>query len=365
MLERAQLAAETCTSFDGLCATLDEGCGALLVSDEALTNGRVEHLSALLKEQPAWSDLPVLIMTSGGEATAASQRRLETLAPLNGPMTLLERPLRIATLLSAVRAALRGRRRQYEIRDLLITQQQNAGALAAANQALQRSNQDLAHFAYSASHDLKEPLRNVAVYTQMLSRKYSGRLDTEADEFINFAVDGVKRMQQLIEDLLSYAQVTNNTTNGHVCADSAVTLGNAVDHLSLLMKETGGEIQYGVLPVVAVEPTQLTQLFQNLLSNALKYRKPDEPPRIQITAVPHRKLWEFCVSDNGVGFAQSDSELIFGIFKRLHGREVAGTGIGLAMCKRIVEHYGGEIRATSEPGQGATFLFTLPAAPEA
>ena len=362
MLERARFTAETFPTPDSLCAALANGAGALLIADEALGGPQVAQLASALQSQPAWSDLAVLVMTSGGETTEASRRRLQLLEPLAAPVTLLERPLRIETLLSAIRTSLRARRRQYEIRDLLENQEKTATALAAVNEALRRSNEDLSNFAYAASHDLKEPLRTVANYTELLRRRYQGKLDAEADLFIGFSVEAVRRMDRLIQDLLDYAQISNEANSQPVIADSAIALREAQTNLRLLIEETAAVITAGNLPEVAADPGQLTQIFQNLLSNALKYRKPDEPPRVEVSASRNAGGWTFAVADNGIGFDQKHADLVFGIFKRLHGKDVPGTGIGLAMCKRIVEQCGGQITATSQPGKGATFCFTLPAA---
>lgn len=360
ILTREQFVVEVCSCFEQLCDSIPEGAGAILIGDEALGHYQVLRLSEQLADQPAWSDLSLLVMTTGGRADLSSQHRLHTLEPLRGPMTLLERPLRIATLLSAVRSALRSRRRQYQLRDLLQRETENAASLQAANAALRQSNASLAEFAYVASHDLQEPLRSVTAYTQLLSRRYKGQLDKTADEYIQFATDGALRMKALIEDLLQYAQVTSGSSQPQLKADSNAALAVAQENLEALIKETAAKIESDSLPSIAVDSTQLVQLFQNLIGNAIKYRSDGIPPHVRIAAVRQGPDWRFSVSDNGIGFSQEYAEHVFGIFKRLNRNTVPGTGIGLALCKRIVENHGGRIWAESQPGMGSTFYFLLP-----
>jgi PAS domain S-box-containing protein len=224
---------------------------------------------------------------------------------------------------------------------------------------LKRSNEELEQFAYLASHDLQEPLRMVASYTQLLSRRYRGRLDTDADEFIAFAVDGANRMQRLIQDLLVYSRV--GTQGGDLRAtSSAEALQQALRNLRSAIEESGAVVTSEPLPIVLADEMQLVQLFQNLIGNAVKYQAPGVP-RIRVSAVRHgEQRWSFAVEDNGLGIAPQYFEKIFGMFQRLHKREeFAGTGIGLAICKKIVERHGGRISVESSSGNGSTFRFTL------
>jgi signal transduction histidine kinase len=360
ILRQEQFVVEVCSTFEQLCDSIPEGAGAILICDEALGRSQVLRLSEELADQPAWSDLSLLVMTTGGRADVSSHHRLHTLEPLRGPMTLLERPLRIATLLSAVRSALRSRRRQYQLRDLLQREIENAASLKTVNEALRQSNASLAEFAYVASHDLQEPLRSVTAYTQLLSRRYKGQLDPTADEYIRFATDGALRMRALIEDLLQYAQVTSHGSPPQLKADCNAALAAAEENLEALIKETAAIIESDSLPSIAVDSTQLVQLFQNLIGNAIKYRNEGIPPRVRVAAVRQGPDWRFSVADNGIGFSQEYAEQVFGIFKRLNRSTVPGTGIGLALCKRIVENHGGRIWAESQPGMGSTFYFLLP-----
>ncbi|HEX8203479.1 MAG TPA: ATP-binding protein, partial [Isosphaeraceae bacterium] len=232
--------------------------------------------------------------------------------------------------------------------------------LARKAEELARSNAELEQFAYVASHDLQEPLRMVTSYVQLLARRYRGRLDADADDFIDFAVDGATRMQALINDLLAYSRV--GSRGGPVApTDSRAALENALANLTIAISEGEAVVRVGELPVVRADATQLTQLFQNLISNAIKFRGPD-PPRIAVEARRRGPAWVFSVCDNGIGIDPRHVERIFLIFQRLHSRaEYPGTGIGLALCKRIVERHGGRIWVDSRPGRGSSFVFTLPA----
>jgi light-regulated signal transduction histidine kinase (bacteriophytochrome) len=241
--------------------------------------------------------------------------------------------------------------------------------LAQQAQELTRSNKELEQFAYVASHDLQEPLRMVASYTQLLARRYQGKLDATADEFIHFAVDGATRMQCLINDLLSYSRV-GSSHHEPVAVSCDAVIDQALANLRGAISESGAAIERGPLPQVRGDRTQLVQLFQNLIGNAIKFHGA-APPKIQIEAqlssgpcsiggAPAAQC-RLAVKDNGIGIDPQYAERIFVIFQRLHGVcEYPGTGIGLAICKKIVERHGGRIWLESRPGQGATFYFTIP-----
>ena len=223
---------------------------------------------------------------------------------------------------------------------------------------LGRSNADLQQFAYVASHDLQEPLRMVSSYTQLIARRYKGKLDADADEFIAFAVDGANRMQRLILDLLAYSRVNTAGRQFEPTAMETV-LKAALNNLTNAVKESQAIITHDPLPAVMGDDKQLAQLFQNLLSNAVKFGGA-QPPRIHISAKQADGEWLFSVRDHGIGLDPQYADRIFVIFQRLHTREeYPGTGIGLAICKKIVERHGGRIWVESELGKGATFYFTL------
>lgn len=227
------------------------------------------------------------------------------------------------------------------------------------NQELARSNQDLEQFAYVASHDLQEPLRMIASYLQLLERRYEDQLDQEAHEFIGYAVDGAGRMKKLINDLLAYSRVGTRGQDPEPIAVEPV-LERVIRGLGMTIEETNATITYGRLPTVRADPNQLAQVFQNLISNAIKFRG-EAPPQIEIRAERAEDQWIFSVQDNGIGIDPLYHDRIFIIFQRLHTRqEASGTGIGLAICKKIVERHGGRIWLDSRPGEGTTFHFSLP-----
>jgi PAS domain S-box-containing protein len=231
--------------------------------------------------------------------------------------------------------------------------------LRTEKEELARSNADLEQFAYVASHDLQEPLRMVASYTQLLARRYHGRLDADADEFIGFAVDGANRMQQLITDLLAFSRVG---TRGAEFAptDCGAAFDEAVANLKVGIEESGAQVSAEALPTVMADRAQIAQLFQNLIGNAIKFHGA-EPPRVLVSAVESDREWVFSVRDNGIGIDPSYFDRIFVIFQRLHGKEeFPGTGIGLALCKKIVARHGGRIWVESGAGDGTTFHFTIP-----
>jgi len=231
--------------------------------------------------------------------------------------------------------------------------------LKKTNERLQRSNQELEQFAYVASHDLQEPLRMVSSYVQILKEDYHGKLDTEADEFIDFAVDGALRMQALINDLLTFSRVSSRGKPLKQTSSEAA-LREALENLTVAVNESDAIVTHDQLPDVKADSTQLTQLFQNLISNAIKF-KSDARPKITIGVAPTEGAWRFSVKDNGIGIDMRYADRVFVIFQRLNPRgEHPGTGIGLAICKKIVERHGGNIWVESEPGKGSTFYFTLP-----
>jgi PAS domain S-box-containing protein len=238
--------------------------------------------------------------------------------------------------------------------------QQRTAELAQRAGELARANADLEQFAYSASHDLQEPIRNVAIFSELLRQRYGDKLDPQGERFLNFVTEGALRMEMLVRDLLAYTRVANTTEIISERVDGNVVLAALLDSLQSVISHNQATITHGPLPTVEIPKVHLQQVFQNLILNALKYRS-DKPPVVHISAQAQGEHWLFAVSDNGIGIAPEHHQQIFGIFKRLHGRDkYPGTGIGLAITKRTVERYGGKIWVESKLGQGATFLFTLP-----
>jgi PAS domain S-box-containing protein len=233
-------------------------------------------------------------------------------------------------------------------------------ALRRANEELRRANSDLEQFAYSASHDLQEPLRQVAIYSQLLAREYGSTLEGNASSYLDYCVEGAHRMERLITDLLTYSQATRTSRSKAELVDMNDVLVTARKNIAIAVEESGAVIEAEPLPQIYGDRVPFTHVLQNLISNALKYRG-TAPPEVRVWAVAEAGFWRFGVRDNGIGIAQQYQEQIFGIFKRLHDRnEYPGTGIGLAICQRVVEQHGGKIWVESEPGKGATFYFTLP-----
>jgi light-regulated signal transduction histidine kinase (bacteriophytochrome) len=228
-----------------------------------------------------------------------------------------------------------------------------------SQEELARSNRDLEQFAYVASHDLQEPLRMVATYTQLLAERYQGKLDDSADKYIHYAVDGALRMQKLVQDLLAFSRVgRQGMALGSTDCNAVVQA--ALQNLEAAILESGAVVKPDQLPVVMADGSQLAQVFQNLIGNAIKFHGAGAPV-IQVRAEAKAREWIFSVEDNGIGIAAEQAENIFVIFRRLHTREeYSGNGIGLSICKKIIEHHGGRIWVESEPGQGSTFKFTLP-----
>ncbi len=231
--------------------------------------------------------------------------------------------------------------------------------LERQTQELARSNSELEQFAWVASHDLQEPLRMVASYTQLLSKRYKGKLDADADEFIAFAVDGAMRMRRLINALLELSRVGARGKDFEA-TDCEAIYDRTLVNLQGLVEESGAVVTHDRLPTVMGDGTQLGQLFQNLIANAIKFRG-DEQLTVHVGAEQRNGHWEFCVSDNGIGIDPEYAERIFVVFQRLHGKgDRPGTGIGLSICKKIVELHGGRIWVKSQPDEGAAFYFTLP-----
>ncbi|HEY7305540.1 MAG TPA: ATP-binding protein [Bryobacteraceae bacterium] len=277
------------------------------------------------------------------------------------PMEYLGRAARFVLALDVT-----GRVRAEQEREAILLREKEArarveaanAALSKLNAALQRANIDLEQFAYSASHDLQEPIRTVVIYTDLLKDQFGGKLNGQADEFINRAAGAARRIEMLVKDLLAYAQAADGCDASE--ADANTVLGTTLANLEMIIAENRAAVTQDRLPIVKVGPLHLQQIFQNLVSNALKYRG-NSPPRIHVSARQKHEMWRFSIADNGIGIDARYHKQIFGLFKRLHGcEEYTGTGIGLAICQKVVARYGGSIWVESEPGKGSTFHFTLP-----
>ena len=332
---------------DQLLTLLSEGAGTAIIVEEALTPRAIHGLETWLAAQPPWSDMPFVVLTSSGIPTRQSHLKARMIEGL-GNVNLIERPVRPDTVQSSIRTALRARMRQYEIR--------------SRQEALIQANADLEQFAHAASHDLREPLRSVGIYSELLARNYSTFLDERGNEYLNLITSGAKRMDALLSDLLVYAHASSFADDKFDPIPAARPLESALENLAGAIRESQAEITVGEMPDVKMRESHLSQIFQNLLGNAIKYRKDGNQPKIQLSAQRSAANWIFSIEDNGIGVPEPYKEAIFGIFKRLHSNsQYSGTGMGLAICQRIIERYRGRIWVESKPDQGSRFFFTIPA----
>jgi signal transduction histidine kinase len=276
------------------------------------------------------SSAPVLIIRCVQKQTAAAR-----FVALNDQISVLAREVRF--------------RKQVE------------AALLEQAERLARSNGDLQQFAYVASHDLQEPLRTIASFSELLRKRYGGRLDREADEFIEYVISASTRISALIRDILTYSRELNPEELPFTQVDTKIVVASVLNDLHTAIEESGAEVVIGTLPSIQADWAGLVQVFQNLLSNAIKYRGTDAP-KIRIEAQKEGSEWVFSVTDNGLGIPPGYRQTVFGLFKRLHRNEYPGTGIGLALCKKVVERHGGRIWIESACGAGSVFKFTIPIA---
>ncbi len=293
----------------------------------------------------------VKLLTAGVSAAAAGM-----LVPVVPRMLVLPNPARLETVNRELADEVEDRKRaEEEVRRLNAELEARVRGRTAD---LERSNQDLQQFAYVASHDLQEPLRMVSGYVELLERRYRGKLDADADEFIGYAVDGAERMRRLISDLLKFSRVGEEVRFQEFPLEDA--LDDALMNLKRAVEDAGASVSYHELPRVHGDRNLVTQVFQNLIGNAIKFRG-EKPMRIEVSVRREEAAWLVSVEDNGIGIDPAHAERIFRIFQRLHGRDdYPGTGVGLAICRRIVERHGGRIWFDSEPGAGTAFRFTLP-----
>jgi PAS domain S-box-containing protein len=362
---------------------LEAAPDAIIISSEAgrinLVNSQAEILTGYPREELIGSDIRQFVpdwcvdSLSNSRLADANPSGLpneRSMRPKNSaafPVEINLKPLQTEDgllVISAIRDITDRKRVENEIRELNTRLEQRVAErtseLQESNEALRLSNDDLNQFAYAAGHDLQEPLRMVALYSQMLQESYAGKLDEEANQYISFIVGGATRMESLLKDLLAYSQA-GSIASPSAPVDCEAIVKQVLLNLHVSIDENRASVRWRNLPMVQADPVRVVQLFQNLIGNAIKYRREDAPS-IEITAERRDGVWLFAVEDNGLGIPFEYSQQVFGVFKRLHGNAYPGTGIGLAICQRIVETYGGRIWVESVPGQGSKFCFTLPPA---
>lgn len=350
LLRNTEVQGFPCRTMNELCDEAEMGAGVLLLTEEFIEFGQGERLKQILDRQPAWSDLPIIVLTTRTVSSEVAVLAMERL----GNVTLLERPISMNTLISVLRTALKARRRQYQIRDYLAEKERR-------EEELSRTNKELEQFAYVSSHDLKEPLRKVSMYAQLLQVKCGEMIDTDVRNWLDNIVNGVLRMNNLIEDLLAYTRIDRREQE-HERVDLNEALKSVLSDLETAIKEKQAEILTDSLPFVTGSRIQIRQVLQNLIANAIKFHGSDTP-LVHISAKADLGLAHVTVRDNGIGIDPRFAQQIFQVFSRLHNAQrYPGTGIGLAICKKIIERHGGKIWVESQEGRGSCFHFTLPLA---
>jgi signal transduction histidine kinase len=363
LLTQYGLTFKACADIGAVVAACGQGAGTLLLEEEVLTTSSVlARLTACIDNQPPWSDLPVVLLARNNLEISGKFKHLPRLI---SNLTMVKRPIVSISLVSILQTALKDRQRQYQVRNLITQLQEEKVALEKRVQErtaqLKRSNTELEQFAYAVSHDLREPLRTISSFLELFRRRYHGEIDSKADSFINFAVDGARRLDEMINDLLEYSRVQREEIKLQPVELFDVWLA-ALKQVSKAIEESGVHVSHDPLPVVKGNESQLVRLFQNLINNAIKYRRMEVVPHVHISAEEQDEQCRIAVRDNGIGIPPDKQEYVFQVFSRLHNQKIPGTGIGLSTCKKIVELHGGRIWVESKPGEGSTFYFTLPKA---
>ncbi len=362
VLAGAGFEAVICRDLAAATAALDEGCGVLLLTEESMDSPQHSLLSARLGEQAPWSDIPVVLITTGGRSSAASTRAMAMLGP-RANLTLIERPLRTATLLAAVRAALRARGRQYQIRDLLADREKLMASLeervAERTAKLRQMVEELEAFSYSVSHDLRAPLRVLDGYARALMEDHGASLEPAARDMLDRISRAARRMDRLTQDVLAYTRVSRAELTLEPLDLRTILVEVIEQYPSLNASRDHIHVRPPLGRVIAHGPS-LAQCFSNLLENAIKFVRDGEVPRVEVYAEPRGDRLRVTVRDQGMGIDPAHQQRIFGMFERVAAhKQVPGTGIGLAIVKKAVERMGGLVGVESEPGRGSRFWFDL------
>jgi signal transduction histidine kinase len=390
VLRAEGIGAHVCESVEAACVEAARGVGAFVLTQEALTSRGLKALLNLLQAQPPWSDIPLLLLTSGYEPNAAPLLSIRNLAN-SSAVTVLDRPLRVVTLVSAAKVALRARRRQYQVRDLLRQRdtilaelRERAGTLEASQRELMAAKEKISRhaqeleqtvedrtaklretiaqleaFSYSISHDMRGPLRAMQQYSQILLEDHQAELKPNAAEFLARIARGAHRLDRLIQDVLTYSRVAR-VAMPIVTVDLDKLVRDIVQQYPAFQPPESDVQVLQPLPRVLGNEASLTQCVSNLIGNAVKFVKPGERPVVRVYPGDVNGSVQICFTDNGIGIAPEDHQRIFNIFERIHhDREYDGTGIGLAIVKKTVERMGGDVGVQSSVGRGSTFWITL------
>jgi signal transduction histidine kinase len=396
VLQGDQIAAQICGTIEEACDVASRGVGTLLFTQEAMTNPGFQCLVALQENQPPWSDIPLILLTSGLESPSSAFISTRNIAT-SSALTVLDRPLRVVALVSAVKAALRARQRQYQVRDLLRQRDsilaelsERAARLEASQRELMQAKEkisthaneleqtvadrtaklretiaQLEAFSYSISHDMRGPLRAMQQYSQILLEDHLKDVPAEAAHYLARIARGAHRLDRLIQDVLTYSRVAR-VSMPIMPVDLDKLVNDIVQQYPGFQQPTADVRITNPLPAVMGNEASLTQCISNLLGNAVKFVKPGDKPQVRIYPGDANGTVQICFEDNGIGIAPENKDRIFNIFERVHhDHEYEGTGIGLSIVKKTMERMGGEVGVDSAPGRGSTFWIKLnPAKPE-
>ena len=344
-----------CSDLEDVVARARDGVGAIVVAEEALLSGPLKRVIEFVEQQPSWSDVPIIVITSGGDTTHISIRAYEAFGPAAN-LSLVERPFRVITLVSTLRSALRSRRRQYEVRDLLEQLEEKVRERTAR---LEQTISELEAFSYSMSHDLRAPLRAMRGYSQVLMDEYAARLDEDGQSYVKRILSASERLDRLVQDVLRYSRCARETIHC-VPVDLEALITAVIAEYPALRPPKAQIIVVRPLLKVSGHEASLTQVISNLLGNAVKFVVPGAVPTVKIWTEQRDAKVRVFIRDNGIGIAASDHDKVFKMFERLSaGPEYEGTGIGLAIVAKAVERMGGKVGVESKVGEGSTFWIEL------